>query len=120
MTPQTDIFDYQTSAPTHRDDPDTSRAAAKAYAKSGKWGKHFTMLLRAVEMMPDRTACEMAAELVGLDRMQIIRRVAEAIDCGMIERGERRVTAWERRGAYGYRITDKGSTYLHCIKTKEK
>lgn len=61
---------------SHRDDPDTSYMAEKKITKSGKRTAQQEQVLKCVQTFPGRTSAELA-ELSGLDRAMIARRLPE-------------------------------------------
>ena len=70
----------------HRVDPLTSFAAGERFQKSGWLRGQMLLVLLALRKWPGKTSAELA-ELAGLDRHAVARRLPNLADRGLAERG---------------------------------
>lgn len=77
--------DYNLGPLSHRDDPHTSRTAADSMQVHA--GVHRTAILTALAFYGAKTAHEIAA-MIGLDSVQVTRRLSELHDDGKVQRRE--------------------------------
>lgn len=80
--PNLPLFDI---ARSHRDDPETSKTAARQMNKSGKARTNAEIVLDAVRQWPDRTSTELGSVCEGLDLAEIRRRLTDLRQHGLIE-----------------------------------
>ena len=101
---------------SHRND-DTSVAAAAEYQRSGKLQRDQLAVLALIYAYPTLTASEMA-ELCNMSQVKICRRRKELEVPNLpfhplIRRLGKKKTAFEKRGAWVYEITQAGKDYLN-------
>lgn len=80
--------EVQTPA-TKRHDPDTSLEAERDVTASGRRACQQELVARLVSQLPGYTSRELA-ELTGVDRYLIARRLPECETAGLVQRGGRR------------------------------
>jgi len=85
-----------------RDDPETSKAAARDVTASGKRAKQAAECLSAVRMFPSSTSAELAVS-AGLDRYTAARRLPELRSRGLVENGPARLCRVTGRAAMTWR-----------------
>lgn len=84
-------FEMTFDAPTaHRDDPLTSFDAGERFEKSGHLRGQMLLVLLALRKWPGRTSAELA-QLAGLDRHAVARRLPNLASRGLAERGPERM-----------------------------
>jgi predicted HTH transcriptional regulator len=71
-------------------DPSTSHEAVERIEASGKRATHKESLLKAVQAVPRQTSAEYA-NLVGLERHEAARRLADLKNDGLVEQVDKRV-----------------------------
>ena len=82
-------------------DPETSRLSAEAITASGERDRQVEAVAEAVRAFPGHTTLELA-ELSGIDRYTLARRVSEAEAQGLLRRGPAKVQANGRRAEPWY------------------
>lgn len=85
-TPPFDAPRRVTTPAARNTDPDTSHAAATEITRSGARAYQQAQTIAAVRQWPGRTSQELA-ELSGLDRYMLARRLPECETAGAVKRG---------------------------------
>jgi hypothetical protein len=74
----------------HRADPPTSFAAGDRFKKSGRLRGQMLLVLLALRKWPGKTSAELA-QLAGLERHAVARRLPNLAERGLAERGPERL-----------------------------
>jgi len=85
------MSEVQTPA-TKRHDPSSSHAAEREVTASGRRACQQELVTRLVQHLPGRTSKELA-NLAGVDRVMVARRLPECETAGKVKRGRQRPTA---------------------------
>lgn len=103
---QRELFDTGSVHPLHRvTDPTTSREAAKQHAASGARESHKRRLREALAEHPGLTSAEYG-RLVGLERHEAARRLADLRNDGDAEQGPKRPCGVCRKTCVTWRPTE--------------
>ncbi len=97
---------FSDNAPIHRaTDPATSKQASRTYTKTGQRDSDKQRVLAAVVQYPNRTSKELA-QLTGIDRHLLAKRLPDLRADGRVQNGETRVCSVSGNGAMTWEVCE--------------
>lgn len=96
---------------THRDDPATAHAAARAVTRSGQRKRHADLVVACVEDAPGLSAVAVG-ERTGLGHIEAQRRLSDLQNKGMVRQGQRVSVQGRRDMVSWWPVAEQGALGL--------